>query len=187
MDYAAEVGGDEFYADGQEDNAKEFAEDGDEGATQDFFETVDVAQHYVVYYYVGEECDEDVDVGILGTEGYDGGEGTGTGNEGEGNGYHRGAAAAAVVLEDFNSENHLECHDKEHDGTCHGKGLNVYTEEFECCIAKEKEDDEDEQGDERGIEGMVFVAAVFQGEEDGDGTRDVDDGKENQKCAYNLY
>ena len=33
---------------------------------------------------------------------------------------------------------------------------------------------------------MVLVAAVFEGEKDGDGTRDVDDGKEDQKGTYDL-
>ena len=186
VDEAAEVGGEQFHADGQQNDTEEFTEDGDECAAKETLQAVDIAQHKVVDNNVDEQGNEDVHVVILGTEGDDGGQCPRSRNEREGDRDYGRAPAGGIVLEDFHPQNHLESHDEQYNGTRNGKGLDVDTEQFQGRIAQKEEDDKDEQRDEGCVERMELVAAVFEGEKDGDGTRDVDDGKEDQKGTYDL-
>ncbi len=162
VDDAAEVGGEKFDTDGQQDDTKEFAQDGYEGAAQDVFEFVDVAEHQIVDADVDEQCNKDVDVAVFGSERDDGGESPGSGNEREGYGHHGRAAVAGIVFEDLHSQYHLEGHDEKDYGARYGKRLDVDAEELQGGIAQKEEDDKNQQRDECGVEGMEFVAAVLE-------------------------
>ena len=186
MEYHREVARKELDGHGQEDDAEEFSQDIDDVGSEPVGDFVEVAQHDVVDHDIEEETYHDVDRLVLGMERDEGCDGARPGDEGKGDGHDAGTRRGGFVLDDITPQNHLEGQDEEHHGAGNGKGGHVDAEEAQQGIAEEIESDEEQQCDTCGLEGFDFRPLVAHRDEDGDGARDVDDGKHHEEGAEYL-